>query len=669
MTALAWLTAAEFAKIAEIAERRVRRALTRAMAGRTWRGHRLIVRPSHGRGGAGGLQYEVLLSSLPPELRAKWGAENPEPSELVSLPVRLAPARGEGDGWKRRAAILAMVDEAAERSTTQTAAIEAVATGRDMPCERSLRAWLKKREARGVNGLVDGRGANRGKKLFRLFGTWDALADAAGVPDNRQRAIVAATEKQIRTLYAKGAPGWKHVEQLARVHLIGLTRGAGVELSDANAWKLCCMPKHVITKWRGSRWIAIKEKDAKQYHDRAPFIRRDRSHLLPMDIVCADVHPVDILYRRADGSTATPRMIGWEDLSTNRLFASFVFLEPGKGVTQRHVIESFIAMTQAWGMPKRIQRDHGKEFDWTPFIEDALRCASYTGHELLIEGPITKARPHNPKAKPIEPAFGSIERGYFSIIPGWIGGNRMTKKTQNVGREPEPFPGSTAELESVIHAQLLRYEVTQQSARSHLNCRSPRDAYAARIAGGWRQITIDRHALEAVFSVAESAKVRGSFIRVAGVEYHHDGLIGRDGDRVHVRVPKCGDLTRIAVLGDDGRPMFFAERAGLIPFHDADGARESSRRVKVLDAQIADMKRDIDPSVDLVAESAKVVALHPHAPIVAPAGRVRLADHVHEQANARRALPSPREEADRQVERQRERYRKAGVFLPRDQES
>jgi hypothetical protein len=61
----AWIDAAGLAALAGISERMARQALARAHAGKSWRGHALIVRLVYGRGGRSGVQYQVVMDSLP----------------------------------------------------------------------------------------------------------------------------------------------------------------------------------------------------------------------------------------------------------------------------------------------------------------------------------------------------------------------------------------------------------------------------------------------------------------------------------------------------------------------------------------------------------------------------------------------------------------------------
>ena len=56
-------------------------------------------------------------------------------------------------------------------------------------------------------------------------------------------------------------------------------------------------------------------------------------------------------------------------------------------------------------------------------------------------GPIHVTLPHNAAAKPAEPLQRVFGYGWHSMLPGWIGGKRLTKKTANHGRPKEPYTG------------------------------------------------------------------------------------------------------------------------------------------------------------------------------------------------------------------------------------
>ena len=280
------------------------------------------------------------------------------------------------------------------------------------------------------------------------------------------------------------------IRMLAGNKLAELTAAKGFDPGSAELRAICEIPGNFVQAEAVYRKVHRFNTDRKAYEDAKPRIRRTRAGLLPMDVIAGDIHPDDIQVAREDGSLATPRMIAWLDLATNRVWADVVLLEKGEGIRNAHVIASFVAMVQAWGAPRALYINNGNAYNFAEFVDDALKLIDGDRRRFIDrvspwaerDSSIIRAQPYNAAAKPIEGIFSVLERHYFSTIPGWIGGERM-KKTANVGRAPEPFPGTFEELRTVIASQLAAYGVTPQ--RGSLKGRSPRAVYAAAVADGW----------------------------------------------------------------------------------------------------------------------------------------------------------------------------------------
>jgi hypothetical protein len=98
----------------------------------------------------------------------------------------------------------------------------------------------------------------------------------------------------------------------------------------------------MIEKHRVYKIIAVQAKDNATFQDRyMPPVRRDYGNLLPREIVVGDVHPVDIMMRRPDGTVVYPKAIAWYDVATNEMHMTFVLLEPKEGIRREHVAQSF----------------------------------------------------------------------------------------------------------------------------------------------------------------------------------------------------------------------------------------------------------------------------------------------------------------------------------------
>jgi hypothetical protein len=241
--------------------------------------------------------------------------------------------------------------------------------------------------------------------------------------------------------------------------VVGLTQAAGVDLPDPKAMRdLCEVPRRVVEKERRWALLAMKDQDAAQFAAKVtPRIRRDRSHLRPCEWVAGDVHHLDIKVLRPDGTATTPKAVAWLDLANNRAWFDVHIMPEGEMIRTEHVIRSFVAMCADpnWGVPSHLYLDNGSEYKWAELTVDIAKLkksidVQFDEQLCLATGDRAKAvqnaRPYNPQAKVIEGLFSTLERSAFSQLPGYIGGNRMSKKTANQGREPDPFPGDEARL-------------------------------------------------------------------------------------------------------------------------------------------------------------------------------------------------------------------------------
>ena len=237
-----------------------------------------------------------------------------------------------------------------------------------------------------------------------------------------------------------------------------------------------------------------------------------------------------------------------------------------------------------------------------------------------------KAQPYNAPAKAIEGLFGVLEAGPLSMLPGWIGGNRMRKKTANVGREPDVYPGGEEEFRRSLATALEWYETNPQQGT--LNGLSPREAFTRFVDDGWQRMDVDPDALRAVFARSESRVVRQGSITVASRTYTSRVLQGLSGEtRVEVRIPLAGGRERLAVLDRHREFLCVAEIDRPYDALDAEGAIEAGRRRQANREGIEAMRRLTHP-VDLQQEMASVAAGEERAPIPESAGTIRLDEYM-----------------------------------------
>lgn len=686
--AMSWLSVSELASLAGISESKVSRACRRAEEGFTWRDASLVAEKRDGKA------WEVFAPSLPPALYTKLLAAQPAPP-APALETRQLPALPEKPGirlpdpewieeakWK-----LALIEPALAHPPRSRARGDAVAEiaalehtkpdGRAIRIgERTLSDWIKKYEANGRQGLV----RQRRHDAPRVFITreWDA---ACPLPEDAKVAIADRITTHIKSLWKSADPGCNNTARLATSALQRFCHEAGwheASLED------CRITRHVVEKYRAYSLPHTYRKDRKRFFDDfQPRIERDHSLLRPMEQVVGDVHPLDVYVRREDGSTATPRFIAWYDVATHRLCGTLHLLDAGTGVTQAMVWASFAEMVEAWGLPTHLYLDNGREYCGRPrrfgegvpsaimtgfnelsglalamrefsiAIEAEFVAEFVEGHagapgdvpaadaELRRNG-VTRARPYNAPGKTgIEGQFASLEK-VMKMGLGYIGGNRMNKRTPKLGKETAPWPDM--DTFRAAFKQFLDYWNGMEQ-RGNLGGKSPNQAWSDAQRDGWQAVKVDRMALIYAMSEPIRCMVTRGVVTVDTQRYWHDELGKLSGKKITVRYAKWAPDFLI-YSPDFSRPHKMVPLTRVTRYHpnDEDGARESGRMQSALVGEIRRMEAETE-ELEIVQEIARDNAARPPAPETVFGPVVSLGPHVDALAETTKRLgpPAPQE--------------------------
>lgn len=692
-----YLSTTEFAALAGISDRNARKAFLRCLDGKEWNGYALEVRRRDGKA------YEVHAPSLPPDLFAKWLESRPMPPVPVQattptqLPAtlenqakKMVPSKAWDEArWKRWLIEDALAHPA--RSRERGSVIKDIAAcEHTKPCgkivriaERTLFDWIRRCESDPIDptgALIRQRRHEKGPRVL-ISRRWDAECP---LPAESKSSIKAEIETYIKNLWRSGSPGWPDVARLGQTQLKGLSHEAGWQGATLEN---CKLTRHFVERFDEYKLAHTARNDAKQlFNNHRPRIIRNSSLLLPMQMVVGDVHPIDILVTRPDGSTATPRLIAWYDAGTHRIFATIVLLDMGKSITRSDVWASFAAMVEAWGLPERLYLDNGSEYNgrkrrfgkgvlsgliegfnilssinlsmrelmgelWRSFTADLVDVPRLDSPEQepspaveMLGSGVTRSRPYNAPGKlGIEGAFASLER-VLAMLENHIGGDRMKKKTPKLGKEPPAWGSAAAFNAAVTHALAFWHNKEQDG---DLKGKSPNQAFAAAQDAGWRAASVDPGTLIYAMSETIQRTIHTCGVEVNGQWYEDPAVF------VPLRTQKA---TFRFASWSTGRIVYapnFPDPKGmawidLVKIHhplDVAGSRDASARNGKLTEHISRLKAET-VQLDMAAEMARDNAARPPAPVTLFGGPViSLGIHVDAVAEEAKRLgpPAPQE--------------------------
>jgi len=649
-----WIPVRVFCALAEISRVSASEALRRCSDGGTWNGAALQVRKN-------GRAYEVHAASLPLPLYTKFRDQNPDRFKPAQLPATtrtvtpdvdlsrislLVNHRHEAEWkaeiiapalkwpWKTpaRAMVLRQLAEKDYIRPTDGKPVRFSAT--------TLGKFCSAFEMGGIEALVRKPRAREEEHRYLINKKWEKACPLELPVKTR---IAEAVEQYVVDLWGNGAPSRDKVRHMASAKLFTLCREAG--WADATL-KACDVGQYVVERNQVYRNLAIRHRDAKRFSDKhKPRVARTRKGLAPGEAIVADVHPVDVLLSRPDGSTYTTRMIAWYDLGTNRFFYTLLHLGLRQSVTQADIARSFFELCQAWGIPRKLYMDNGSEYKWAEMM-DAFRAFAVLVKEMEVKmeslealaarfaaedagelpvgdgvpaqeaavtsegGAIVRAKPYNAAAKPVEGAFSALEK-VLSMLTGHIGGDRMNKKLTKVGKQPDAYPGDAEAFNLAFAEAVESYHNTPQ--RGFLGGLTPNQK-AERIPEGYTVTFAPEIVFRQAFAEARTPKVHNSGIQVDGRWYYSDDLIPYVGSKVTVRFAKWATdaviLVRDHPLPGVWQCAVIKERP-VFDMFDPAGAVESSRREGVQNRHYRALKKHVR-KMDMLEEMQSYNRVHQH---------------------------------------------------------
>lgn len=642
----------QIARLAHTSRQAIEKALKGIVEGRTatWHGHALEVRTVHGRGGRSGLQYEVRVSSLPQHLQERLKAS--ETSDEARSKLRLGDAAQRERNWKADVIRFALASPKGSRE--RAAEIEKLHgtqrlgwNGNRITLNRTtLRSWIQAYESgEGVFALARNVRADKGRRRTFISLAWDNT-----VPFDAEDKETIRTDLKIyvRSLVKSGSQ-LKQTRILAADKLKEMCAARGFRLNDPSQEAVIfAIPAKFVNDENHYKAVYRHKKDRKASEDNRPRVRRTAANLEPMEVVIMDVHHLNVLVRRDDGTSSTPKAIAFMDAATKRVFCEIIQFDSRGGVRNSDIITAFANMCQrpAWGVPKHLYVDNGSEYNFVDTLEDALKLGmTITGFDGQDErNRIIRSIPYNAAAKPIEGFFRQLNQQYIRHLPGWIDDDRMNPKRSELGKLPEPYKDGFDALCADISGLLTAYENMPQ--KGDLKGKSPAMALREHLRNGWAETVMAPEGLLSIFTEPATRVVRQHGIEVKGRTWTCDGMDAYFRRTVVAHVPKYHGFEGIRITGEDGTELGIAIAAEAYEIHDQRGAKESARRRSTWNKGLNKLDKSvpyIDVGKELIDFGAKQPPVIPNEPI----GTISVA---RPQSPRLAILPVPAADATREQE-------------------
>lgn len=523
---------------------------------------------------------------------------------------------------------------------------------------RTLRRWVVDYETRGLlSNRRKGR-ADKGATRVIAWRMWDRAMDAAGIPKDRQIEIATAISNRVRSLWRSKVSSTANNQTLARKFCRDIAHAEGVGLDLEITDPLFCPPASFAGDRvrKRARLASIKQTDAGRYAaDFTPRIRRHREGLAPLDMVAADVRHSDIIVTRPDGSEATPKMVAFLDLATNRVFSRIFLLPKGKAVTRRHVLTALrdLMADPAWGAPRALYIDNGGEFRLGMAADDLANLVAlirdvhgfdigvFDREDIDAHIGTIRSIAYNPQSKVIENTFSNLTRSIEPMFQGFIGGNRMAKKVENQGRKPTPMEGDLNAIQAQFQGMVDFYNAKPQQ-RGVIAGRSPNETFTTLVEkSDWGAILLDPGEFALAFGPdVRRTVMKGGELRIGSRFFRHRELAPMVGESVMVRNPLLLDGSRVVVLADKGVPRLVADEVPIYGMSDAAGARDQARRTRELSEDITKAAEGTE-RLTISEEMTAYVQAVPAMPTPAPMGTAT----IHPVLRTANAKPTPAKRA------------------------
>lgn len=632
------ITVKEYAQLRGCSEQYVRKMISE---------DKLIANEKWGHGGNKGLSYMIPLSSIEPKLIAKYrriesrkaNSGKPKESKPVTLPDKEAMTekeRSEITFWKE---VIAGWNEYRPPGKSRKEATEEYIQylqdkypdKRRQFSEGILYRRCRKLKEMGEASLVDRRGKHDGHKravpkaVFDIFEYYYLDQSKKSVQE-----CITLTELEIK----------HHPDQYDQ-SLLPLASYTSFSREIERS-----IPVPVLKYYRLGQ---------KAFHDEcANYIERSYDDLHSNDIWVCDNHTFDIFVDGGDSEKPIRvYLTAFLDVRSRKMVGWYVTDAPSSDAT----LQALRRGIEAYGIPKRIYSDNGREFLTHDIGGRGFRKSAKTGeHEPLtilqhLQIEFRTALVKNARAKIVERAFVDVKNCFSKLFDGYTGGTiaERPERLKTLGKHAENFI-AIDEFREYVDIFIQGWFNKQPHSGRGMNGRTRDEVYAACLYEQ-RVATLDELNLMMLRTGRMQTVNRGVKIKFyeQTLRFYSDELImGHDREKVYVRY-NPDDLTEVRVYDEQDRFLCTAQQVETYSYFESkDAVEKAMREQRTLEKAVKSYKKkkaiEADDALELVlreAESRMAVGERLDPKIVTPIRAIDAACDGTEDIMARAAGAEP----------------------------
>ena len=307
-----------------------------------------------------------------------------------------------------------------------------------------------------------------------------------------------------------------------------------------------------------AEWV-LKREGMKAYHDKVePYIERDISKIEVGDVLIADGHVLNFqVINPFTGKPTRATLVGFLDWKSTAFVGYEIMMTEN---TQCIASALRNAIINLGIIPKVVYQDNGKAFKAKYFQSCDFDEECFNGVYANLGIHSVFAKPYNARAKVIERFFLDFQEEFEKLMPSYIG--------TSIENRPA-WMNRNEKLHLQLHNQQTKGNIpTVQDAIKYINawleyrnqkaCPNDRSRSIQEVLNSVRKQDINKSALDYLMMKTESRTINKHGITFLGMHYRSDVILGLR-DKVYVRY-SLFDLSKVHVYSMKGEFLCVAHR-------------------------------------------------------------------------------------------------------------